>query len=221
MMAATDQSAAAAFIRANTRPQAHPLVPEIHLWLADAITPIWTASEDALAESGIEPPYWAFVWPGGAATARFVLDRPALIAGRRVLDLAAGSGIAAIAAARAGAGHVAAAEIDATARAAIALNAAANAVTLEVTDGDPLAAPPPGDVLILAGDVCYQRDMAARVIAWLRDAVSSGAEVWLADPGRAYLPTSGLEEMARIDVPTSLELEDRTLRETTLYRLST
>jgi predicted nicotinamide N-methyase len=210
----------AAFIRANTLVQSHVLVPEIRLHLADKITPIWTASEQALEEIGIEPPYWAFVWPGGAATARFILDRPELVSGRPVLDLAAGSGIAAIAAAKAGAASVTAAEIDASARAAIALNAALNDVALGISEGDPLAGAPPGDTLILAGDVCYQRDMAERVLAWLHRARAAGLEVWLADPGRAYLPKTGIAEMARIGVPTSLELEDRNFRETVLYRLT-
>ncbi len=210
----------AAFIRANTLVQSHVLVPEIRLHLADKITPIWTASEQALEEIGIEPPYWAFVWPGGAATARFILDRPELVSGRPVLDLAAGSGIAAIAAAMAEAASVTAAEIDASARAAIALNAALNDVALGISEGDPLAGAPPGDTLILAGDVCYQRDMAERVLAWLHRARAACSEVWLADPGRAYLPKTGLAEMARIGVPTSLELEDRNFRETVLYRLT-
>lgn len=213
-----------AFIRANTRLAAHELVPEISLHLAETITPIWTASEQALQEIGTEPPFWAFAWPGGAATARFILDRPELVRGRKVLDIAAGSGIAAIAAAMAGAAEVVAAEIDAMACAAIALNAAANAVNIAISGDDPLTVPLAGpraaDMLILAGDVCYERIMAERVIAWLRAARTAGAEVWLADPGRTYLPKTGIEEMARIGVPTSLELEDRELRETVLYRLS-
>jgi predicted nicotinamide N-methyase len=213
-------SAVDAFIRANTRLGRHPLVPEVSLHLASAITPIWTASEDSLATSGVEPPFWAFAWPGGTATARYILDHPEFVRGRAVLDLAAGSGIAAIAAVMARAEPVTAADIDPTARAAIALNARANGVELVIAAGDPLDAVPPADAVILAGDVCYQRDMAARVIDWLRAARRAGAEVWLADPGRAYLPSTGLSEMARIKVPTSLELEDREMRETVLYRLT-
>lgn len=210
---------AARFIAENTRAARHPLVPEITLRLADAITPIWHATEDTLAEEGIEPPYWAFAWPGGAATARLVLDRPELVAGRPVLDVAAGSGIAAIAAALAGAGTVTASEIDGMAAAAIAVNARANNVAVAVVQDDVLTAAPPSGHLILAGDVCYQRDMAARMTAWLRRAVAAGSEVWLADPGRAYLPERGLAEIARYRVPTSLELEDRETRETVIYRL--
>jgi predicted nicotinamide N-methyase len=208
-----------AFIRANTRLDRHPLVPEVSLYLASAITPIWTASEDSLATSGVEPPFWAFAWPGGAATARHILDHPEGVRGRVVLDLAAGSGIAAIAAVMAGAATVIAADIDPTARAAIALNARVNKAEVVVADGDPLAQEPPSDGLILAGDVCYARAMAESVIDWLHAARRAGAKVWLADPGRAYLPSTGLSEMARIEVPTSLELEDREMRETVLYRL--
>jgi predicted nicotinamide N-methyase len=213
-------SAVDAFIRANTRLDRHPLVPEVSLYLASAITPIWTASEDSLATSGVEPPFWAFAWPGGAATARFILDHPDRVRGRAVLDLAAGSGIAAIAAAKAGAEPVTAADIDPTARAAIVLNARANDIEIVIADGDPLARPLPSAGLILAGDVCYARAMAERVIDWLRTAHRAGAEIWLADPGRAYLPATGLCEMARIAVPTSLELEDREMHETVLYRIT-
>ena len=196
-------------------------MPEVRLHLADEITPIWHASEATLQAEGIEPPYWAFAWPGGAATARYLLDHPDAVVGRRVLDVAAGSGIAAIAAALAGAAKVTAADIDPMACAAVRVNAAANDVAVSVVTGDPLATPPPGDTLILAGDVCYQRDMAARMTAWLGEAVVAGSEVWLADPGRSYLPEAGLAEIARYHVPTSLELEDREMRATVIYRLET
>ena len=194
-------------------------MPELRLHLATEITPIWRASEEGLNAPGCEPPFWAFAWPGGAAIARHILDHPESVRGRAVLDVAAGSGIAAIAAARAGAARATAAEIDPLARAAIAMNARANGVTVEIAAGDPLAAPPPGAGLVVAGDVCYERDMAERMTAWLRAAAAAGAEAWLADPGRAYLPEGNLAEIARTAVPTSLELEDRTLRETVIYRL--
>lgn len=210
----------ARFIAANTRAAHHPLVPEITLRLADAITPIWHATEETLAREGIEPPYWAFAWPGGAATARLILDAPERVAGQHVLDIAAGCGIAAIAAAMAGAASVTATEIDPMAAAAIAVNARANGVAVAVVTDDLLATAPPADRLILAGDVCYQRDMAERMTDWLRRAAAAGSEVWLADPGRAYLPEGGLAEIARYPVPTSLELEDRALRETVIYRLA-
>ncbi|MBB5689249.1 methyltransferase [Roseomonas alkaliterrae] len=206
------------FVRAHTAVGHAPLVPEIALHLASEITPIWQATEAWLAERNIEPPFWAFAWPGGQATARLLLDEPARVAGRRVLDFAAGCGIAAIAAARAGAALVEAAEIDPLALAAVRLNAALNGVRVETPEGDIVGAPCRWDV-ILAGDVCYEAPMTAHILPWLRAMAASGAEVLLADPGRAYLPREGLEPLARHAVPTTLELEDRTLREVVLYRL--
>jgi predicted nicotinamide N-methyase len=209
--------AAAAFVAAQTAIGRAPLVPELELHLASELTPIWQATEASLAREGVEPPYWAFAWPGGQALARFVLDDPAQVASRRVLDLAAGCGIAAIAAARAGA-TVTAAEIDPLAAAAIRANAALNRVALSVVLGDALLAPAQAEV-ILAGDVCYEARMSARVVPWLRAAAGRGAAVLLADPGRAYLPREGLEVVARYDVPVTRELEDRLVRETTVYRV--
>lgn len=209
--------AAAAFVVGQTAIGRAPLVPELALHLASEITPIWQASEASLARQGVEPPYWAFAWPGGQALARFVLDDPAQVAGRRVLDLAAGGGIAAIAAARAGA-SVTAAEIDPLAAAAIRANAALNGVEIAVALGDPLRHPAETEV-ILAGDVCYEARMTARVVPWLREAARRGVAVLLADPGRAYLPREGLEALARYEVAVTRELEDRLVRETTVYRV--
>jgi predicted nicotinamide N-methyase len=209
--------AACAFVVAQTVISRVPLVPEVALHLASEITPIWQATEQSLAREGVEPPYWAFAWPGGQALARFVLDHPSQVAGRRVLDFAAGCGIAAIAAARAG-GAVTAAEIDPLAAAAIRANAALNGVTVAVALGDPLLHPAEAEV-ILAGDVCYEARMTARVVPWLRAAAGRGITVLLADPGRAYLPREGLVPLARYDVPVTRELEDRLLRETIVYRV--
>jgi predicted nicotinamide N-methyase len=203
-----------AFIRAHTLVAAAPLVPEIALHLATEITPIWQATEAWLADHSIEPPFWAFAWPGGQATARLLLDDPARVAGRRVLDFAAGCGIAAIAAAA----QVEAAEIDPLALAAIRLNASLNGVAVETPEGDVVGAPCRWDI-ILAGDVCYEAPMTAHILPWLRAMAAAGAEVLLADPGRAYLPRDGLQPLARHAVPTTLELEDRTLREVTIHRL--
>jgi len=205
-------------VRANTALAAAPLVPEIALHLATEIAPIWQATESWLAERNIEPPFWAFAWPGGQATARLLLDEPSRVAGRRVLDFAAGCGIAAIAAARAGAALVEAAEIDPLALAAVRLNAALNGVRVATPEGDIVGSACRWDV-ILAGDVCYEAPMTAHVLPWLRAMAASGAEVLLADPGRAYLPREGLSPQARFAVPTTLELEDRTQREVVLYRL--
>lgn len=210
--------AARDFIRAHTALSRAPLVPEIALHLATEITPIWQASEAWLDARNVEPPFWAFAWPGGQALARHVLDHPAQIRGRRVLDFAAGCGIAAIACALAGAAPVEAAEIDALATAATLANARANAVTVEAQTGDVVGEPCRWD-LILCGDVCYEAPMTRHILPWLRRMAAS-CEVWVADPGRAYLPGDGLTPLGEYAVPTSLELEDRVLRPTRLYRLS-
>jgi len=208
----------AAFIRAQTAPGHAVLVPEVALYLASEITPIWQASEAWLGAQGIEPPFWAFAWPGSQAMARLILDEPGRVAGRRVLDFAAGCGLAAIAAARAGAASVEAAEIDPLAIAAIAVNAALNGATVATLAGDVVGTAGRWD-LILAGDVCYEAPMTAHILPWLRGLAAAGAEVWIADPGRAYLPQDGLSPIARYDVPTTRELEDREHRRVTIARL--
>jgi predicted nicotinamide N-methyase len=208
---------AAAFVRANTLPGTAPLVPEIVLALASEITPIWQATEDWLRERNVDPPFWAFAWPGGQALARHVLDTPHTVAGKRVLDFAAGCGIAAIACARAGAALVEAAEIDSLAVAAIGLNAAANGVAVSAAVGDVVGAACRWDI-ILCGDICYEAPMTAHVLPWLR-AMAADAEVWLADPARGYQPRDGLERIGHYAVPTTRELEDRTERTVTLWRL--
>ena len=206
------------FVRDNTVATHAPLVPEIALHLASEVTPLWHATETYLEQNNLPPPYWAFAWPGGQAFARLLLDRPELARGRRMLDFASGSGISAIAAAKGGAARVVATEIDAFAVAALGLNAALNDVGFEIFEGDILAEPPGDWDLILAGDVCYEKPMADRTMAWLDLAVASGAEVLLADPGRAYLPKSGLSEIARYDVPTPLDLENRKIMTTLIYQ---
>ena len=210
-------TAADAFLRAHTTPVRPSLVPELVLQLATEITPIWQATEDWLHRTGIAPPFWAFAWPGGQALARHVLDHPASVAGRHVLDFAAGCGIAAIACARAGAARVDAAEIDPLAIAAIGLNAAANGAAVTPLTGDLVGGSGAWDV-ILCGDVCYEAPMTAHILPWLRG-LAARAEVWLADPGRAYLPREGLVAFAQHIVPTTTELEDRAERPVTLYRL--
>jgi predicted nicotinamide N-methyase len=207
---------AEAFIRENTAIGTAAHVPEIRLYLASEITPIWQATEDWLAENNIAPPFWAFAWPGGQALARYILVNPAMIAGKRVLDFAAGGGIAAIAAAMAGAVAVEAAEIDPLALVAITLNASLNDA----------AVAPVGDVvgnecrwdLIICGDVCYEAPMSGHIVPWLKR-MAEAAEVWIADPGRAYLPQNGLATFAAYQIETTLELEDRPVRDVVLYRL--
>lgn len=209
---------AASFIQANTALAVSPLVPEIRLHLATEITPIWHATEAWLSELGLEPPFWAFAWPGGQALARYILDHPESVAGRRVLDFAAGGGIAAIACAMVNAASVEAAEIDPLAAEAIVLNARANSVTVTALAADVVGSDCRWD-LILCGDVCYEAPMTGHILPWLT-AMTATAEVWIADPGRAYLPRQGLVPFAEYLVPTTLELEDRTQRDVSLYRLS-
>lgn len=208
-----------AFIAAHTAIARPALVPEIELHLATEITPIWQASEDWLRLQGIEPPFWAFAWPGSQVLARLILDGTIPVAGRRVLDFAAGGGLAAIAAARRGAGAVEAAEIDPLAIAAIHLNAALNGVAVAAAEADVVGQPRRWDT-VLAGDVCYEAPMTGHIMPWLRRLAAEGAEVLLADPGRAYLPKAGLEAFATMRVPTTRELEDRDWRDVTIYRIS-
>ena len=205
-----------AFITANTTLARPPLVPEILLHLATEITPIWHATEEFLQRTNIEPPFWAFAWPGSQALARYVLDTPGCVSGRRVLDFAAGNGLAAIACAMAGAATVEAAEIDPVATVATRMNAVLNSVAIDGVTADLVGAPCRWD-LIMCGDVCYEAPMTGHIMPWLRSMATS-AEVWIADPGRAYLP-AGLQPFAHYDVPTTRELEDRDLRPTTLHRL--
>ncbi len=207
-----------AFIRANTEVAAASLVPEIRLHLATEVVPLWQATETILEKAGLPPPYWAFAWPGGQACARHVLDNPRLVAGRRVLDLAAGCGVAAVAAAKMGA-RASASEIDRFALAAIALNAALNGVEVAPVDRDVLDDPPGDWDTVLAGDLCYERPMADRVASWIKSQARAGVTVLMGDPGRAYKPADGLAEVARYVVPTSRDLEDRETRETILWRV--
>ena len=209
----------ALFVRSNTEIVAPPLVPEIRLHLATEVTPIWLATEESLARGAVPPPFWAFAWAGGQALARYLLDRPETVAGRGVLDFASGSGLVAIAAAKAGAVRVTAAEIDPFAAAAIAVNAALNGVAIAVDTSNLLDAAPGSWPVVTAGDICYEQPTAAIVTEWLRRCAGRGSLVLLGDPGRAYLPRTGLRELARYRVSTSRELEDRELRETTVWQV--
>ena len=209
----------AVFIRRNTAIATPPLVPEIRLHLATEITPIWQATEETLAQAGVPPPFWAFAWAGGQALARFLLDRPEEVAGREVLDFGAGSGLVAIAAAKAGAGRVLAAEIDHFGVAAIAANAELNGVSIAVTSADLLDTVDTSWEIVTAGDVCYERAMADRVTPWLAALAARGSLALLGDPGRAYLPRTSMIERARYLVATSRELEDRDTRETIVWQV--
>lgn len=208
------------FIRSVTAPQLPPLVPEIPLHLANEVIPLWRQTEEEFGREGVPPPYWAFAWAGGQALARYVLDHGAKhhVAGARVLDFGSGSGLVAIAAAKAGAASVLAADIDVFSAAAITLNAQENGAVVTVTTDDVIGQPGPWDV-ILIGDMCYERPLAERLTLWLKSHVAKGATVLMGDPGRTYFPKSGVEKLATYSVPTSRELEDREMRETSVYRL--
>jgi predicted nicotinamide N-methyase len=209
------------FVRANTALERPAMVPEFRLWLASEYVPIWQATEDWLERQNVDPPYWAFCWPGGQAIARYLLDHPETVRDRTVIDFAAGSGVSALAAAHAGARAVVANDIDLLSLVAARLNAAANGLVLAFSDDDWLDRPesaPAADVVI-AGDVCYEREMSARALAWLRGHAGAGRLVLLGDPGRNYFSAQGLVELARYEIPTSLQLENRGMRETVVWRV--
>lgn len=218
-VAGKDHPDPAGFVRANTAVQAPRLLPELSLHLASEMMPLWHSTEEELAEQGVPPPYWAFAWAGGQALARFVLDHPEWVRGRRVLDFAAGCGLVGIAAARAGAASVTASELDPFACAAVAMNAAANGVPVEVEHSDVIGRDGPWDA-VLAGDVCYEEPMAGRVADWLWDLAARGTPVLLGDPGRAYLRRQGLTRLTCYTVWTTRELEDNELRWTSVWRVS-
>ena len=212
-----------AFIRANTRLKPVPHVPEISLYVADESVPIWLKTEEELEQIGLPPPYWAFAWAGGQALARYVLDHPNEVSGKRVLDLASGSGLVAIAAAKGGAAPVTALDIDEFTEAAIALNGEANNVYVDVIVLDVLDHPasdvPRYDV-ILVGDLFYERDTAARALAFLERNAATGTRVLIGDPGRTYLPKERLTRLAEYSVPVTRELEDLDIKRTTVWELT-
>ena len=215
--------ARARFIRANTRLQSPPLVPEVELFLATEVMALWGETEllagaKELGLGQLPPPYWAFAWPGGQALARYITDNKDEVRGRTVLDFGAGSGLVAIAAAKAGASCVIAAETDTLALAAIDMNAQSNGVFVEPIGIDIIGSNARWNT-ILAGDMCYERALADPMLAWLRLLVRDGVRVLLGDPGRNYFPPGGVRKLASFTVPTSLDLEDREARETSVYEL--
>jgi predicted nicotinamide N-methyase len=226
----------AEFIRANTELAAPPLVPEVDLHLATEVVPFWRKTEEELQAEGVPPPYWAFAWAGGQALARYVLDHREVVAARSVLDFGTGSGLVAIAAVKSGARVVVAADTDGFAASAIGLNCWANGIScmvrkpaveanghgrrgekIEIITEDIIGKPCVWDV-ILVGDMCYERPLAERLLKWLGECARRGATVLLGDPGRAYFPGSGTAKLATYRVQTTRELEDREIRETSVYR---
>lgn len=210
----------AAFIRAHTAVQAPPLVPEVRLHLASEVYDLWRMTEDELAARGVPPPFWAFAWAGGQALARYVLDHPETVRGRTVLDVASGSGLVAIAAMQAGAATAAATDIDPFARAAIALNAEANGVAVSASGADVLAGAAPEADVILAGDVFYEQPMAGAMAAWLGARAAEGRLALAGDPGRSYVPKTGLVPLAAYEVAVTRLLEDAEVRRTAVYRVA-
>ena len=206
------------FILAHTRLMPVPHASEISLHVAEEATELWQKTEDELAVIGLPPPFWAFAWAGGQALARYLLDDTSIVRGRRVLDFASGSGLVAIAAAKAGAAAVEACDIDAFAAEAIAINAEANAVRIAVRLDDLVGRDEGWDV-VCAGDVCYERAMAERVIAWLEQLAARGAQVLIGDPGRSYLPRARLETLANYAVPVTRSLEDAEIKQSSVWRL--
>lgn len=223
-----EASITAEFVLRNTELASPPLVPELTLHLATEIAPLWEATESALQQLGLQPPYWAFAWAGGQALARYVIDHPHLVAGRRVLDIGAGSGIVSLAALWVSAATVIANDIDPVAGLAIRMNAEANGLEpgLSFTGRDMFDEPTlaedgrPLFDIVLAGDVFYERTMAVRAEAWLRRHAAAGALVLVGDPGRAYLPRDGRLHCATYQVPVSTELEDREIRETSVWQIT-
>jgi predicted nicotinamide N-methyase len=206
-------------VREHTRVQSPALVPEFQLYLADALVPLWEATEWRAAAPQ-PPPFWAFAWPGSQALARYLLDTPGVVQHKRVLDFGSGGGLAAIAAAHLSATSVLAVDIDPLAAVAQRMNADLNAVQLESWCADACELQLDADVeVVLAGDVCYEREAADRALSWLRALSERGAHVLVADPGRHYAPTAGLELRATYDVPTLLELESMARKRTRLWRL--
>jgi predicted nicotinamide N-methyase len=209
------------FVREHTVLTTVPFLPELKLHCASEAIPLWEKTEHASGQADLAPPFWAFPWAGGQGLARYVLDHPEIVAGKRVLDLASGSGLVALAAARCGAASVLANEVDPYADAAIMLNAAANGADVQRHLGDLLDTPVgPLDVdVVLAGDVFYSREMARRMLAFFTAAHDSGAAVLVGDPGRAYAPREEFDQLASYDVPVIRDLEDADTKRTTVLRL--
>ena len=210
----------ARFIQANAKLLTVPLVPEMRLYLAEESMPIWQKTEEELGQMNVPPPYWAFAWAGGQALARYLLDNAALVAGRTVLDLGAGSGLTSIAAMKAGAASVLAADIDRYALVAIALNAEANGVRVATTDADLLAGAPGAFDAILVGDMFYERALAERALAFVEAARAKGAEVLVGDPRRSYFPKERFRQVAEYSVPVTRDLEDMEIKHTAVWQLA-
>ena len=205
------------FILRHTRLHCPPAVPELRLYLADEIFPLWQAIDAEFGQAQESPPFWAFAWAGGQALARYLLDRTQAVRGKRVLDFAAGSGICALAAMKAGAANAIAVDVDPFSTEIVALNAELNVLQVTAWRRNLLDDELPAVDAVLAGDVCYEEPMAARVLPWLRRVRESGLAVLLADPGRAYFPAAEFLPLAEYDIPTPRDLEDAEVKRTGVY----
>jgi len=209
-------------IRSGTELGPVPLVPEIRLYQASEPIGLWQRTEQAAGRTGLDPPFWAFAWAGGRALARYLLDHPEVVSGRHVIDVASGSGLVAIAAARAGAAAVTAYDIDPLAAAAIAVNAEVNGVTVPVVCADVLntdAPPAPGPDLVLVADAFYEKDLAGHVLRFAERSRARGAAILVGDVGRTYLPRARLVPLASYDVPGLLAMEGSDIKRTTVWTL--
>jgi predicted nicotinamide N-methyase len=210
----------ARFIQANAKLLTVPLVPEVRLYLAEESMPVWQKTEEELGQMNVPPPYWAFAWAGGQALARYLLDNAALMTGRTVLDLGAGSGLTSIAAMKAGAASVLAADIDRYALVAIGLNAEANGVRVATTQANLLAEAPGAFDAILVGDMFYERALAERALAFVEAARAKSAEVLVGDPRRSYFPKERFRQVAEYSVPVTRDLEDMDIKRTAVWQLA-
>jgi len=207
------------FIRAHTRPLPVPSLPFIQLFQADEVTPLWLMTERDMAQQRLAPPFWAFAWSGGQGLATYVVEHPETVAGKRVLDLACGSGLVGIAAARAGAAQVLCNDIDPYAEAAVTLNAELNGVHIDFLSGDLLAGEAPGVQVILAGDICYEKAMTDAMLTFLGRARAKNITVLVGDPHRTYFPSTGFRKLADYSVRTIADIEDAAEKKAAVWEL--
>ncbi len=208
------------FIRSNTRPLAVPSLPSIRLYQADEVTPLWLMTEKDMTQQRLAPPFWAFAWSGGQALSSYLLDHPGSVAGKRVLDLACGSGLVGIAAAMAGAARVLCNDIDPYTEAAVALNAELNGVHIDFLRGDLLGGEAPDVDVILAGDICYEKSMTDAMLTFLGQAPAKNIRVLVGDPHRTYFPSTGFTKLADYSVRTIADIEDVALKNAAVWELS-
>lgn len=220
VQAPPDASRMVAFILEHTKIVSPSLLPELSLYLAEESLPIWRKMEDFLSEHNVPPPFWAFAWPGGQALARYILDHPEEIKGRRVVDIGAGSGLTGIAAAVAGAACVVAFDIDAVACEAIALNAKLNDVRIETSGNDILLEEASGVDVLLVGDLFYERPLAEKVLRFLRRACEQNIKILIGDPERTYFPREQFCCVTQYDVPVSMDLEETSLKRTAVWQMT-